>query len=103
MGETSLRGIDTTGGGFAAVDALAAGCPVVAMAGGDVALLIGERYAETDEAGYWARLEGLVAAPGRIAPLAAEMLEDLSRRHGLRQAAAHLALVVDRVIDQRAA
>jgi glycosyltransferase involved in cell wall biosynthesis len=95
--------IAATGGGFAAVDALAAGCPVVAMAGGDVALLIGEGYAETDEAGYWARLEGLIAAPGRIAPLAAEMLEDLGRRHGLRQAATHVALVIDRLLAGRAA
>src|SRR5260221_14060299 len=43
--------IGAAGGGFTAVDALSAGCPVVATTVGDVALVIGERFAESEEAG----------------------------------------------------
>ena len=95
--------VDGEGGGFAAVDALAAGCPVVASSGHDVGLVIGERYACAGDADYWALLERLVAVPAAARPLAAEMLADLRRRRGIAPAVAQVIDALDRVAARRAA
>jgi len=82
------------GGGFAAADALAAGVPVVALAGSDPGIVIGVEWAAPDEAALWAQLDGLLADPAAAAARGIAMAEDLRRRRAPSAAAEHLLAVL---------
>lgn len=85
------------GGGLSAGEAMAAGLPVLALAGGDAGSKLGELALADDDA-YFASLEALLAAPALRADTGARLRErfattlDLGRSHASLRAAIQLAV-----------